>query len=107
MANITVSYVAGKNTLSISPTASLNHGDTVTIQGIPDGARNATLRCARKLFKGGSGPYGVSNGTQLTVSDKAAEGSDTVTLTFHIHESGGPGVAEQTATGTLDPTGKM
>lgn len=106
MANITISYVAGRSTLDISPTSSLNHGDTVTIQGLPNGARKATLRCDQKLFEG-SGPYDVSNGTQLTVSSKAKEGSDQITLTFHIHESGGPGVAEQTATGTLDPTGKM
>lgn len=105
MANITIKYVAGKNTLDISPTTSLNHGDTVTIEGLPDGAHNVTLSSALKLFKGGSGPYTVSNGTQLTVSDKAGAGSDRITLTFHLKKGGG--LAEQTATGTLDPTGKI
>ncbi len=104
--NITIRYVPGQTTLNISPTSSLNHGDTVTIQGLPAGAHRATLRCDQKLFNGNS-PYDVSNGTKLTVSDKAGAGSDTITLTFHIKESGGPGVAEQTATGTLDPTGKL
>ena len=106
MANITIRYVAGQSTLDISPTSSLNHGDTVTIQGLPAGAHNATLSSAQKLFKGGDGPYTVSNGTQLTVSTKAEAGSDPITLTFHIPK-GGTSVAEQTATGTLDPTGKM
>lgn len=104
MANITIRYVAGQSTLDISPTSSLNHGDTVTIEGLPAGAHNATLSSAQKLFKGDS-PYTVSNGTQLTVANKAAAGSDAITLTFHAPRGGG--LAEQTATGTLDPTGKL
>jgi hypothetical protein len=105
MANIKIRYVAGQSTLEISPTSSLNHGDTVTIKGLPQGAHNATLSCSQTLFEGSS-PYDVHNGKQLTVSSHASQGSDTITLTFHLHENG-PGQAEQTATGTLDPTGKV
>ncbi|XXF76237.1 hypothetical protein P2318_24705 [Myxococcaceae bacterium GXIMD 01537] len=105
MANITVSYVAGTKKLHISHTSHLNHGDTVTIQGIPDGATHATLSCAHKIFKGDS-PYDVRNGTVLTVSSHAKKGSDTIKLSFHIPNND-PGTAEQTATGTLDPTGKV